>query len=422
MNIEISTWGALLALAISIILIIRKCQPAYALMFGAFVGGMLSCFDVGFVVAEMVNGAKDITGAILRILTAGVLTGVLIGTRSADKIALSVGNIFGKRGAIYAMVVSTFILTFSGVFIDVAVLTVAPIALVVARENGYSRIITLVALVGGGKSGNVISPNPNTISSASNFDALLSSAMFANIGAALVGIILTFIVVRFMIARSKTGFDLKLSNEEKKSDDNMPSLFAALSGPIVAIGLLILRPLIGVSIDPIIALPVGGFVCAIFSFKFRDFLPYATNGLAKMTPIAVLLLGTGCLGGIIKASALKGAILFYLEKAGVSDIFIAPVSGALMSAATASTTAGAAIASATFSQAVLASGISAIWGAAMTNAGAVMLDQMPHGSFFHVSGGSVRLEFSERLKALPYETIIGGGIAAASTFSCWLFS
>ena len=36
-----STWGALTGLAISIILIVRKVTPAYALVLGALVGGLL---------------------------------------------------------------------------------------------------------------------------------------------------------------------------------------------------------------------------------------------------------------------------------------------------------------------------------------------------------------------------------------------
>lgn len=52
-----------------------------------------------------------------------------------------------------------------------------------------------------------------------------------------------------------------------------------------------------------------------------------------------------------------------------------------MSAATASTTAGATLASASFADTILAVGVSSIWGAAMVNAGSTVLDHLPHGSF-----------------------------------------
>ena len=68
---------------------------------------------------------------------------------------------------------------------------------------------------------------------------------------------------------------------------------------------------------------------------------------------------------------------------------MAPLSGILMCAATASTTAGATIASASFAPSILGAGVAATWGAAMINAGATVLDHLPHGSFFHATGGAV---------------------------------
>jgi GntP family gluconate:H+ symporter len=79
----------------------------------------------------------------------------------------------------------------------------------------------------------------------------------------------------------------------------------------------------------------------------------------------------------------------------------------LLSAATASTTAGATVASSSFASIITASGVAAFWGAAMTNAGATVLDHLPHGSFYHATGGSVHMNFNTRLKLIPYETLVG---------------
>jgi len=59
----IPAWGAIVALTLSIVLIIKKVQPVYALIFGAFFGGIISCFDLELVVKEMTAGAKDIVPA-----------------------------------------------------------------------------------------------------------------------------------------------------------------------------------------------------------------------------------------------------------------------------------------------------------------------------------------------------------------------
>ena len=74
----------------------------------------------------------------------------------------------------------------------------------------------------------------------------------------------------------------------------------------------------------------------------------------------------------------------------------------------------ATIASASFAQTVLGSGVSAVWGAAMTNAGATVLDHLPHGSFFHATGGSIGMDVKERLRLIPYETAVGLVLATAS--------
>ena len=78
-----------------------------------------------------------------------------------------------------------------------------------------------------------------------------------------------------------------------------------------------------------------------------------------------------------------------------------------MGGATASTTAGATIASQTFSGTLLEAGVSAVSAAAMVHAGATVIDSLPHGSFFHATGGAVFMNIKERMKLIPYEACIG---------------
>ena len=85
-----------------------------------------------------------------------------------------------------------------------------------------------------------------------------------------------------------------------------------------------------------------------------------------------------------------------------------------MSAASASTTAGATSAASSFADTILGIGISAVWGVAMVNSGATVLDHLPHGSFFHATGGVCELSFKERLKLIPYESLIGVVLATGT--------
>lgn len=398
-----SALAALIGLVLSIVLIIRKLSPVYSLMLGALAGGLLAGWGLERSVVEMVAGVKDITPAIVRILSAGVLTGMLVKTGAASTIARSIIKALGQKYIYLALALSALLLTAMGVFIDVAVITIAPIAIIMGNRLQLSKFKLLLAMIGGGKCGNILSPNPNTIIAAENFDAPLSSVMAAGIVPALIGLVVTvFVIIPLMPKGDLMGGEVAEDNDEK-----LPSLWLSLLGPIVTIILLALRPIAGIVVDPMIALPVGGVVGIIATGNWRNMTSCLSYGLEKMSGIAILLVGTGTLAGIIKASAIKDVLVGMLSGWSNGGTFMAPIAGALMSAATASTTAGATIASASFADSIVAAGVAVVWGAAMVNAGATILDHLPHGSFFHATGGSMGFSVKERLKLIPYESIVG---------------
>lgn len=417
MEVQITTLGAILGLLLSIILIIKKFHPAYSLILGAVVGGLVGGAGLTGTVDVMMTGAKDIMPAILRIVTSGVLAGVLIKTGAAAKIADQIIKTLGEKRALFALALSTMILTSVGVFVDVAVITVAPIALAIAKKIGYAPMVILLAMIGGGKAGNVISPNPNTISAAENFGVDLSSLMAANIIPAIVGLIVTVILANMLGKKIKSKkleeIEDEIENESEKVE--LPSFISAIVGPVVAIMLLALRPIAGIAIDPLIALPVGGIVGALAMGKIKNINEYVTFGLSKMMPVAILLIGTGTVAGIIKASTLQQTTIAVLSAVHMPAFLLAPISGVLMSAATASTTAGATIASATFAPAIIASGVSPLAGGAMVHTGATVLDHLPHGSFFHATAGATNMSIGERLMLIPYESLIGLSMTIIST-------
>ncbi|HRL34023.1 MAG TPA: GntP family permease, partial [Neisseria sp.] len=288
-----------------------------------------------------------------------------------------------------ALTLATMILTTVGVFVDVAVITVAPIALALAKRGGLSKAAILLAMVGGGKAGNIMSPNPNAIAAADAFDIPLTSVMAAGIVPALFGVVVTYFLAKRLV---KKGSMVQDSEVETEHHSKLPHFAAAISAPLVAIVLLALRPIAGIAVDPLVALPVGGLVGAFLMGKFKHSNHYAISGLSKMAPVAIMLLGTGALAGIIANSGLKDVLIDGLTASGLPSYLLAPISGALMSLATASTTAGTVVASNVFSSTLLELGISGIAGAAMIHAGATVFDHMPHGSFFHATGGSVNMD------------------------------
>ena len=140
-----------------------------------------------------------------------------------------------------------------------------------------------------------------------------------------------------------------------------------------------------------------------------------------MSGVAIMLLGTGALAGVIAQSELKDVIISGLNSSGLPSYLLAPISGVLMSGATASTTAGTAVASQVFGPTIIALGVSSLAASAMIHTGATVLDHLPHGSFFHATGGSVHMSIKERLALIPYETGVGFVMTVISTLAFGVF-
>jgi GntP family gluconate:H+ symporter len=418
MDIQVSALGAIVGLVIAIVLIFRKVPPVYALVGGAMVGGLVGGASVTETVDLMMGGAQGIIPAVLRILAAGVLAGVLIESGAAASIAESIVKKIGERKALFALAIATMILTAVGVFVDVAVITVAPIALAIASRANLSKTAILLAMIGGGKAGNIMSPNPNTIAVAEAFEVPLTSVMAAGIIPGLCGLFVTYVIAKRLVNK---GTMVSLDEITQTNDQKLPTFGLAIIAPLVTIVLLALRPLFDIVIDPMLALPAGGLVGALVMGKITSVNKYIVSGLNKMSGVAVLLLGTGTLAGIISNSGLRTVLIDGIDVLGLPSYVLAPVSGIFMSAATASTTAGAAVASSVFSTTLIELGVAGLAGAAMIHAGSTVLDHLPHGSFFHATAGSVLMNFQERLKLIPYESLVGLTIAIISTLIFGVF-
>ena len=401
-----SAVAAIIGLAFAIYLIIKKLSPVYSLFLGALTGGLLSGCGLETTVLNMIGGVKDIAPAIVRIIAAGVLSGALIKTGAAASISRGIIKGLGPSRTYLAMAFSTLILSGVGVFVDVAVITVAPIALMAGSRLHLSPTKLLIAMTGGAKCGNIMSPNPNTIVAADNYGAHLSSVMGAGVLPGLIGLLVTvFIIVPLM--PSPKGETLLSNQNDDVDDKDLPSFLSSIAGPVTSIVLMGLRPLTGIVIDPLVALPAGGIVTLLCTGKWREGKSAIMFGLEKMSGVAILLIGTGTIAGVVKASSITEILVAGLSGFDYGAALMAPVSSILMAGATASTTAGATISSSSFAPTILAAGISPVWAAAMTNAGATVIDSLPFGSFFHTTGGSMNMEFRHRMFLIPFEACIG---------------
>ena len=410
-----STWGALTGLSVAILLIVRRSTPVYALAIGALLGGLLGGGGLADTVAATISGAQSMVPSILRILTSGVLAGALVKTGSAERIADAIVKALGTRFALAAVAIATLIVTAVGVFVDIAVITVAPVALAVGRRAGLPASALLLAMVGGGKAGNVVSPNPNTIAAADAFGLDITSVMAENLIPAACALAMTVALSTFVARRNGVvGVVAGASAESVGAGMRLPSLGAAVMGPITVVALLALRPACGFAVDPLVALPAGGIVSMLACGHWRNVAGICEYGLSKVAGVSILLVGTGMVAGIIKGSGLNADMISLLNTCHLPAFALAPLSSVLLSGATASTTAGVTIAAQTFSGVLVQAGVPALSAAAMLHAGGTIFDALPHGSFFHATAGAVGMSVKERLKLFPYGTLVGATTTVVS--------
>ncbi len=407
MSAIFSTWGALAGLVLAIVLIVKKVTPAYALVLGALVGGILGGGGLVDTVAAMVSGTQGMMPSVLRILASGVLVGALVKTGSAAKMADAIIASLGARFALAAIAIATLVVTAVGVFVDIAVITVAPVALAVGRRVGVPVPALLLAMVGGGKAGNVISPNPNTIAVAEAFKLDLTSVMMANILPAVAALCVTVLLSTWVAKwwrNCETTVDVVA---EADSRTGGPTALQAAAGPLAVVALLSMRPVFGIVVDPLVALPAGGIVSILVCGRWRETVSYAEFGLSKVVGVSILLIGTGTVAGIVKGSSLNGDMIALLGACHLPAWAVAPFSSVLLSGATASTTAGVTIAAQTFSGVLSEAGVPALSAAAMMHAGGTIFDALPHGSFFHATAGAVGMSVKDRLRLFPFGTLVG---------------
>lgn len=420
----ISWWGALIGLALAIYLILKKLNPVYSLMLGAIIGALLGGASLTGTIDILVKGEQSVMGTVLRVLAAGMLAGVMMESGAAETLARTIVDKLGDRMAILSLALATMVITAVGVFIPVAVLIVAPIALEVGRRMHISKLALLVALSGGGKAGNIISPNANTIAAAKGFGLELSQVMIADFIPAVVALIVTVIVARLLVKKGDAVMEADLGDMVDSDTGNLPTLGQAVVTPILAIVLLLLNPigqvahltlLTKVNLDATYVLPFAAIVGALVMKKGRELRDYARVGMTRMTDVVLILIGAGAIGATITSSNLPQLLIKGVEASHMPGVLLAPISGILMAAATASTSTGVILATGSFAKAILGFGVAPLAAAAMVHTGAIVIDQLPQGNYFHVTANAMHMDLRQRSQGILYGAMVGGSAMLTAT-------
>lgn len=419
----ITWWGALFGLALAIILILKKLNPVYSLMIGALIGAILGGASLTQAINVIVHGAANVMGTVMRVLAAGMLAGVMMESGAADTLARTIVNKLGDRFAILALALASMIITAVGVFIPVTVIIMAPIALEVGKKLNISKLALLIALSGGGKAGNIISPNANTIAAAHGFGLQLSQVMIADFIPALATLATTVIVVICIqhLGRQVTAADIKDTEDDKRQ---LPSLGSALVAPTVAIILLLLTPIGAIfhltwlekcNLDAMYVLPIAAIIGALAMHKGKHLRSFAATGISKMTDVVLILIGAGAIGATITQSTFPQLLITGIKTMHIPGVLLAPLSGLLMSGAAASTSTGVILATKAFSKAILDFGVAPLAAAAMVHCSAIVIDSLPQGNYFHVTQNAMHMNIKERSKAIIFEAICGAASMITAT-------
>lgn len=88
-------------------------------------------------------------------------------------------------------------------------------------------------MIGGGKAGNIISPNPNTIAVSEAFKVDLTSLMMKNFIPAICAVVVTILLST--VLSKKQGVQVTENDLEQKEDKNLPSFIQAVAWPVVAV-------------------------------------------------------------------------------------------------------------------------------------------------------------------------------------------
>ncbi|MCL2398948.1 MAG: GntP family permease [Defluviitaleaceae bacterium] len=419
----ISLLGVIVGLAVAVTLSIKKVSPVVALFMGTVIGALVGGASITQSLQLLISGTQSVMGVIIRIVAGGILAGVLVESGAAETIARTIVNKLGEKRAVLAITLACMINTGVGVFITVSIVMLSPIALSVGQKANISKAAVLLALSGGAKAGNILSPNANAVAAAYEFGIPLSQVMIGGFIPGVVTLIATALIAGRMKKRGKMVLQSDVG-DISEDESKLPSPAKAISAPAIAIALLMLSPLgdiLGIEflqafqIDAFFALPIAAAAGMIIMGKWKSMIDYTNKGIFSMMPIVLLLIGAGAIGALVTGSEVPSMLIDIMYTLGIPGQFLAPLSGAMMASTAGSTVTGVILASSAFSDIIMGFGVSAVAGAVMVQAGAMWIDVMPHGNVFLGSKESTKMEMTDRLKLVPIEACIGFVLVVTAT-------
>ncbi|WP_253871713.1 GntP family permease [Promicromonospora umidemergens] len=317
----------LVFVAIALLIVRLKLNPALALLLGTIVLGLTTGVPAADVVAGINEGFGSLMAEVGLLISLGVIMGLLMSSYGAvQRIVRGILKIFGTRGSPYAFGLTLSTLT-PAIYFDVLLVLVAPIARRVARITGRPVASLAGPVAMGLAAGNaLVIPGAAMLAylgtlSLSPSDVLVPGFLVA-VPAVAVSIFLYVGAMERLgwwdAARDEEVVDEQI--EVEAEDTRLPSMAVALAPVLVVLVLIIaaiVAPLAGV--DNAVVEFVGSPVIALFAGALTALvITTRRSGLAGQADVVNKALET--VGTILVVTAVSGSLGQIIAGTGMQDV------------------------------------------------------------------------------------------------------
>ncbi|MBZ7994488.1 TRAP transporter large permease subunit [Campylobacter canadensis] len=281
------------------------------------------------------NGVGGTLGFLAVIIGCGSILGKMLEVSGgAEKIALSLLNLLGKKRADVVMMLVGFIAGIP-VFVEVGFVLLVPLVLVVAKEIGVSRIKIGVALATSLMSVHcMVPPHPAATSIVATLGADIGKVILMSI---VVGMICAFIggvlFLKFFVFSQDD--EVAIKNEENSTVKNMPSTALTYFTILLPLVLMLLKTLVfkdnavfAFIGNPIIALLISVFVAYYTlglkqGYSMQELMEFSSNSFTQIASILLIIGAGGAFNEILIASGIGEALKQVLGSLSLNPVFLA---------------------------------------------------------------------------------------------------
>lgn len=281
------------------------------------------------------NGVGGTLGFLAVIIGCGSILGKMLEVSGgAQKIALSLLNLLGKKRADVVMMLVGFIAGIP-VFVEVGFVLLVPLVLVVAKEIGVSRIKIGIALATSLMAVHcMVPPHPAATSIVATLGADIGQVIWMSI---VVGMICAFIggvIFLKFFDFSKDDESVAL-NEEVITPKSMPSTAITYFTILLPLVLMLLKTLVFKDSavfafigNPIVALLISVFVAYYTlglkqGFNMQNLMDFSGDSFTQIASILLIIGAGGAFNEILIASGIGEALKQVLGSLSLNPVFLA---------------------------------------------------------------------------------------------------